>query len=796
MSELPERLQVGDWEVRPREGVILRDDAIVDVRPKAVEVLAYLASKPGEVIGNDELVQEIWHPSVVSDDTVIGVIAELRKAFGDDSKHPQYIARVPKRGYQLIAPVGRSSSASSSAQLRAAFEAVPPPFPAYDGDEPYVFVGYSHSDKADVYPELVRLRESGFNVWYDEGIPAASSWTDEIARAVANCDRFLFFVSPDSATSDSCRAEVEFALNPPRNKPMVVVHLEPTSLPEGLEFLIGGKQALMPYEIDANDYERKLENALRSRSTELTNATQRTYDAAPRRYARVISVVALLVAGVLGAWYLVPDQPPVEEDGLTVAVLDFEAIGDDSELAAFAKGATVDLRGALADTPVDLVDLSQADYVVQAFVRQVDASRQVDVEFKRVRDAKTLWSGDLAESGEVFARSKHIASRIAGMIQILREIQSYGSKSQPARDAFFDGRVQILDHGLGAGGDVNVGQAYIEQALEYDPGFLWALISLADGYIERYSEDIDVHEAIRLGQAIIPSVLKIDEHATGILGVADLVNHWDFAAAIRNFDHQLALRVYEDHASTMEHFKCIGYQARAELDEALVHCNRSIAMGGLVSGALKYRTLFVLGRLRAFKGQHGLAVDAFKQSYLALGQADNTRRPRILISSAMSSFYLGDRAEAQLKLDQALKLDGERYPELFPGILALLDHTEHSKLILEQTEARLPNGSTDWNGAVNTATFWGYYHLGEIDDAFRWIDIGIDNRGIDLLIDLKNSPSPILESLRDDRRFEQAMDRIREVEAEGSPIMSVATSCYHGANAAAPDLDSCARLKE
>lgn len=40
------------------------------------------------------------------------------------------------------------------------------PFPAYKGDEPYVFVSYAHDDSSQVYPEITRLHDQGFNVWY------------------------------------------------------------------------------------------------------------------------------------------------------------------------------------------------------------------------------------------------------------------------------------------------------------------------------------------------------------------------------------------------------------------------------------------------------------------------------------------------------------------------------------------------------------------------------------------------------------------------------------------------------
>lgn len=50
------------------------------------------------------------------------------------------------------------------------------PFPAYSGDQPYVFVCYAHADSDIVYPEMVWLREQGTNLWYDEGISAGKNW--------------------------------------------------------------------------------------------------------------------------------------------------------------------------------------------------------------------------------------------------------------------------------------------------------------------------------------------------------------------------------------------------------------------------------------------------------------------------------------------------------------------------------------------------------------------------------------------------------------------------------------------
>ncbi len=86
------------------------------------------------------------------------------------------------------------------------------PLPAYEGNEPYVFVSYSHEDADAVYPEIRWLQDQGFNVWYDEGISGASRWRDAIASRLGGCHLLLFYVSPRSVESQVCREELEFAL--------------------------------------------------------------------------------------------------------------------------------------------------------------------------------------------------------------------------------------------------------------------------------------------------------------------------------------------------------------------------------------------------------------------------------------------------------------------------------------------------------------------------------------------------------------------------------------------------------
>ena len=107
-----------------------------------------------------------------------------------------------------------------------------PPFEAYSGEEPYIFISYSHQDAHLVYPEIIQLNDAGYNIWYDEGVAASNEWPEEIANAVLSCSVFLCFISPRATDSINCRNEINLALN--EKKPFLAIHLEETALPPGL----------------------------------------------------------------------------------------------------------------------------------------------------------------------------------------------------------------------------------------------------------------------------------------------------------------------------------------------------------------------------------------------------------------------------------------------------------------------------------------------------------------------------------------------------------------------------------
>jgi DNA-binding winged helix-turn-helix (wHTH) protein len=102
--------KVGPWNVEPAAGEIRDGDRIVRLRPKAMELLVVLAVNAGEVLATPDLLDSVWTDVVVSHASLSVLVAEVRRALGDDPKSPQFIETIPRKGYRLIAPVSADGS--------------------------------------------------------------------------------------------------------------------------------------------------------------------------------------------------------------------------------------------------------------------------------------------------------------------------------------------------------------------------------------------------------------------------------------------------------------------------------------------------------------------------------------------------------------------------------------------------------------------------------------------------------------------------------------------------------------
>jgi DNA-binding winged helix-turn-helix (wHTH) protein/Flp pilus assembly protein TadD len=89
---------------------VVRDDAVVELTPKLLDLLLHLLDHSGALVTKEQLLDALWPGANVTDNALAQAVSELRQALGDDAGTPQFIKTVARRGYRFIAPVARVES--------------------------------------------------------------------------------------------------------------------------------------------------------------------------------------------------------------------------------------------------------------------------------------------------------------------------------------------------------------------------------------------------------------------------------------------------------------------------------------------------------------------------------------------------------------------------------------------------------------------------------------------------------------------------------------------------------------
>jgi Tol biopolymer transport system component/DNA-binding winged helix-turn-helix (wHTH) protein len=100
-----------DLTVDPENFRIYKGDEARMLTPRAFDLLIYLIEHRNRVVEKQELFEQVWKESFVTDNALTRVVKDIRRALGDDADAPRYIETVPKRGYRFIAEVKRPGEA-------------------------------------------------------------------------------------------------------------------------------------------------------------------------------------------------------------------------------------------------------------------------------------------------------------------------------------------------------------------------------------------------------------------------------------------------------------------------------------------------------------------------------------------------------------------------------------------------------------------------------------------------------------------------------------------------------------
>ncbi|MDK1025062.1 MAG: TIR domain-containing protein [Gammaproteobacteria bacterium] len=407
------------------------------------------------------------------------------------------------------------------------------PFPAYQGDEPYIFVSYAHEDDALVYSEIQWLHDQGFNIWYDEGISPGSRWSEELATSLQNSALFLYFGSPHSVDSRHCLDEINLALD--ANIPTIAVHLEETELTPGLQLRLSSHQAILKYDHSDQDYRDKLLAGIRDHVKQKEDLSTpksgtATTDGDKNKLLFIglgMIAVAILATGLLlrpltqeTAEDVEPssDQPgesvavTAEETDKSIAVLPFEDMSAAQDQAYLGRGIAEELINGLAkldglkvasrtssfyyarqDLPITTIaERLNVRHVLEGSIRKAGNRVRITVQ---LIDAETdthllseTYDRDLED---LFAVQDEIAREV---VKALRVELGYGfdqsitNTGTESIEAFEEYQKGVEAFSITTAASLIQAEKHLRRAIELDPGYtepylaLFTVIGLANLY--------------------------------------------------------------------------------------------------------------------------------------------------------------------------------------------------------------------------------------------------------------------------------------------------------------------------
>ena len=411
------------------------------------------------------------------------------------------------------------------------------PEPAYSGHEPYMFVSYSHRDKAAVYAEIFSLQEMGFNVWYDEGIDAGDEWTDTLANAIVGCVKCIYFVTPDSVRSEHCRREINFTQY--HEIPVTAVHLVTTELPHGVQLALGNRQAILKYNLSPARYRDMLDSILRAPAEE-------TMAAAPR----------------------LPDIAVPKDDRHAILVLPFVNRSKDEEADFFCEGIADEIIAALSTVGAlrviagsaarqidprqanlqDIYELLGVTYVLEGSVQSAGNRLRVSVRLPQTKSGEVLWADRWdGANDEIFDIQDSISLGVLDALKIeLGETQSGQVVARPIPD------VNAYEYFLRARQSVyQWTPSALNQALDYlqsgeDIIGENEYIIAARGYIHWQFHNLGLDpdpSHLDAAQACIDRLFEMDtESAAGhrLQGLVKIMSHDEIESAVSHLEKALA----------------------------------------------------------------------------------------------------------------------------------------------------------------------------------------------------------------------------------------------------------------
>ena len=128
----------------------------------------------------------------------------------------------------------------------------------YEGNDPFIYASFHQSDRERVLNILEKLDLRGFRFWIDDGIAPGMEADEIIAEHIENCDFFIAFLSKNYLDFPDTVDELNYSRDV--NKDYLLIYLEDTKLPAGLDMRFMRSQNIKAYSMSGSEVYSQLLN--------------------------------------------------------------------------------------------------------------------------------------------------------------------------------------------------------------------------------------------------------------------------------------------------------------------------------------------------------------------------------------------------------------------------------------------------------------------------------------------------------------------------------------------------------
>jgi DNA-binding winged helix-turn-helix (wHTH) protein len=110
---VPSRYRWDDYVLDLDAYRLERGGVAVALEPKAFNLLAVMVQRPGHLFTKQEIFELVWPGTAVTDHALTRIVAQIRRALGDEAREARFLETVPTRGYRWIPPVETVDTAAA-----------------------------------------------------------------------------------------------------------------------------------------------------------------------------------------------------------------------------------------------------------------------------------------------------------------------------------------------------------------------------------------------------------------------------------------------------------------------------------------------------------------------------------------------------------------------------------------------------------------------------------------------------------------------------------------------------------